>query len=48
LETNPHVTIHSYPGRDHAFARPGGQNFHRADAGLANDRTLSFLKAAQL
>jgi carboxymethylenebutenolidase len=45
---NRHITLYTYPGRDHAFARPGGQNFDRADAGLANDRTMSFLKAAQL
>jgi carboxymethylenebutenolidase len=48
LGANPHVTLYSYPGRDHAFARPGGQNFNPADAGLANDRTMAFLKRAQL
>ncbi len=41
---NRNVTIHSYAGRDHAFARVGGGNFHAADAELANRRTADFLK----
>ena len=45
LKDHPQVTLHTYPGRDHAFARPGGDHFHQADAGLANDRTVDFLKA---
>ena len=40
------VELHSYPGRDHAFARVGGQHYDAADAKLANDRTLTFLKKA--
>ena len=48
LEANPHVTVYGYPGRDHAFARPGGQNFHREDAELANERTFEFLHKAQI
>ena len=44
LKDHPQVTIHSYPGRDHAFARPGGAHFHQADAGLANNRTAAFFK----
>jgi carboxymethylenebutenolidase len=46
LGDNPHVTIHIYPGRDHAFARPGGEHHHHEDAALANARTLAFLNAA--
>lgn len=48
LAHRPGVTLYTYPGRDHAFARPGGQAFHAADAALAHDRTLAFLKQAQL
>lgn len=40
---HPLVTVHVYPGRDHAFARPGGEHFHQADADLANQRTANFL-----
>lgn len=35
--------VHTYPGRDHAFARPGGAHYHAGDAALANGRTLDFL-----
>jgi carboxymethylenebutenolidase len=43
LQNHANVTIHVYPGRDHAFARPGGANFDAADAELANQRTAEFL-----
>ncbi|HYF22509.1 MAG TPA: dienelactone hydrolase family protein [Caulobacteraceae bacterium] len=42
LKDRPNVTIHTYPGRDHAFARLGGEHFHREDADQANDRTAAF------
>ena len=42
LEGNPLVTIHSYPERDHAFARPGGEHYDADDAALANSRTAAF------
>ncbi|MFQ5958919.1 MAG: dienelactone hydrolase family protein [Alphaproteobacteria bacterium] len=42
LGTNPHVTIHSYPGVDHAFARIGGDNFDQAAADLAHARSAAF------
>jgi len=45
LKDHPCVTLHTYPGRDHAFARPGGANFDKADAALANQRTAEFFKA---
>jgi carboxymethylenebutenolidase len=48
LAGNSHVTLHTYPGRDHAFARPGGKNYDKADAELANERTLAFLHKAQI
>jgi carboxymethylenebutenolidase len=44
LGNHPKVTLYSYPGRDHAFARPGGQNFDQADADLANERASAFFK----
>ena len=45
LKDNPLVTLHVYAGRDHAFARPGGQHYDRDDAELANRRTAEFLRA---
>jgi carboxymethylenebutenolidase len=44
LKNHPGVEIFTYPGRDHAFARPGGQNFDQKDAALANGRTAAFFK----
>ena len=44
LGPDPCVTIHRYPARDHAFARPGGANFHAEDAATADARTLAFLE----
>lgn len=44
LAGNPHVTIHSYPDVDHAFARIGGQHYEKAEADLANGRTRDFFK----
>ncbi|MFQ5985284.1 MAG: dienelactone hydrolase family protein [Alphaproteobacteria bacterium] len=45
LKNHPQVTIHDYPGVDHAFARVGGEHFDQAAADLANRRTAEFLKA---
>jgi carboxymethylenebutenolidase len=45
LDGNSNVTIHDYPGRNHAFARVGGQNYNEADAVAANSRSIDFLKA---
>jgi carboxymethylenebutenolidase len=44
LTSNRNVTIHSYPGCDHAFARVGGQHYDKDAATLANKRTLNFFK----
>lgn len=44
LAGNPHVRIHTYPGRNHAFARPAGHSFDAADAETANARTVAFFK----
>ena len=44
LAGKPRVEIHTYPGRDHAFARPGGDHYHEADAMTAGLRSLDFFK----
>lgn len=45
LQGNPKVQIFKYPGRDHAFARKGGEHYDAADAAKANQRTLDFFRA---
>lgn len=42
LKNHPQVEIFTYPGRDHAFAREGGEHYDAADAKLASGRTLAF------
>jgi carboxymethylenebutenolidase len=42
LDANPFITIHDYPGQDHAFARQGGQHFDANAAELANLRSVEF------
>jgi carboxymethylenebutenolidase len=44
LKNHPQVEIFTYPGRDHAFARPGGEHYDEADAKLAGGRTLAFFQ----
>ena len=44
LGQHPQVTIHTYPGRDHAFARMGGAHYDEADAMTAGRRSLDFFK----
>ena len=46
LDPNEHVTVHSYPGVDHAFARIGGDNFDADAAAVANERTAELFRAA--
>ncbi len=43
---NDKVTLHTYAGVDHAFARPGGGNYDQASADLANGRTADLFKSA--
>jgi carboxymethylenebutenolidase len=43
LQNKAAVTIHSYPGCDHAFARGGGEHHDENAARIANERTLEFL-----
>jgi carboxymethylenebutenolidase len=42
LDSNPLVTIHDYPGLDHAFGRLGGEHYNAGAAELANLRSLEF------
>ncbi|MFN3512447.1 MAG: dienelactone hydrolase family protein [Phenylobacterium sp.] len=44
LKNHPQIEIHTYPGRDHAFARVGGEHYDEADAKLAGGRTLAFFR----
>jgi len=44
LKNHPQIQIHTYPGRDHAFARTGGEHYDAADAKLAGGRTLAFFR----
>jgi carboxymethylenebutenolidase len=44
LGQHTQVTIHTYPGRDHAFARMGGAHYDEADAMTAGRRSLDFFK----
>jgi carboxymethylenebutenolidase len=43
LGNKPNVTIYSYPGQNHAFARHKGMHYNAAAAALANGRTSEFL-----
>ncbi|HZZ37457.1 MAG TPA: dienelactone hydrolase family protein [Caulobacteraceae bacterium] len=44
LKNHPQVELYTYPGRDHAFARRGGEHYDAGDAALAGDRTLAFFR----
>ena len=44
LGGNALVTLHSYAGADHAFARVGGQHYDKAAADLANSRSAEFFR----
>lgn len=46
LAGNRNVTIHSYPGMDHAFARIGGKPYNKENADLANGRTADLFAKA--
>jgi carboxymethylenebutenolidase len=45
MDGRSNVEVHVYPGRNHAFARPGGDHYDAADATTANARTLAFFKS---
>ena len=44
LADHPQVTVHSYPGVEHAFARGQGMHYDADAAAQANERTAAFLK----
>jgi carboxymethylenebutenolidase len=44
LKGHPTITIHSYAGANHAFARGGGIHYDEALAKEANERTSEFIK----
>ena len=44
LKNHKLVEIHTYPGRDHAFARVGGEHYDAGDAQKAGERSLAFLR----
>jgi carboxymethylenebutenolidase len=44
LSPNPLVTIHQYPGADHAFARHGGKTYSKPEADRALALSVDFLR----
>ena len=42
LDNHAQVTLHDYPGLDHAFARPDGIHHNAEAAALANSRSATF------
>ena len=44
LKDNPHVTLHTYPHMNHAFARVGGKHYDKAMADHANIRSATFFR----
>jgi carboxymethylenebutenolidase len=46
LSGTPNVELVVYPGRDHAFARVGGEHFHADDAERANAASLALFRKA--
>lgn len=46
LKDHPQIELHTYAGRDHAFAREGGAHYDATDAAKANGRSLTFFQKA--
>ncbi|HEY4170931.1 MAG TPA: dienelactone hydrolase family protein [Reyranella sp.] len=46
LQGRANITLYVYPGMDHAFARAGGEHFHKPSALMAHERSIGALKAA--
>ena len=44
LKNHPQITIHTYPGCDHAFARHGGEHYNADAARHANGASLAFFQ----
>jgi carboxymethylenebutenolidase len=40
------ITLYQYAGQDHAFARVGGEHYHKPSALMAHERTIGALKGA--
>ncbi|NDZ16246.1 carboxymethylenebutenolidase [Variovorax sp. WS11] len=46
LDGKPNVALHVYPGVDHAFARRGGEHFHKPSALMAHERSVAAFRQA--
>ncbi len=44
LDGQESITLHDYPGMDHAFTRQGGDHYDEEKAALADTRSIAFLK----
>ncbi|WP_395672988.1 dienelactone hydrolase family protein [Phenylobacterium sp.] len=44
LADHPQITIHTYEGQNHAFARMGGEHWDAEAARTAGERSLAFLR----
>jgi len=44
LETRDNVELYTYPGVDHAFARPGSAHYHKPSALMAHERSVAVLR----
>jgi predicted RNA-binding protein with PUA-like domain len=44
VKKTPLVTIHKYPGADHAFARHGGRTYSKPEADRALELSVDFFK----
>ncbi len=44
LAGRENITLHSYPGLNHAFTRIGGKHYDSKGAAIADERTITFLK----
>jgi len=44
VKSNSKITVHSYPGCQHAFARHNGAHYDAAAAELANSRTIELFR----
>lgn len=46
LDGKPNVALHVYPGVDHAFARGGGEHYHKPSALMAHERSVAAFRQA--
>lgn len=44
LADRPEISLYTYPGQDHAFAREGGAHYDAVSAQAANNRSADFFK----